>query len=114
MRRLIAALAGLGLLAAALGCHHTAGMCDCDIISHCGCNHGCAAEGGCGGCASCGCGNGGYVTEGQILHAAAAPGYSAPVAVSSATPTTAPVATSATTAPAKMLPAASTSDTTAK
>ncbi len=31
MRRVITSLAALGLLGAVLGCHHTAGMCDCDL-----------------------------------------------------------------------------------
>jgi hypothetical protein len=30
MRRLLSSLMALGLLGAALGCHHTAGVCDCD------------------------------------------------------------------------------------
>lgn len=42
MHRLIASLSTLGLLAAMIGCNHTAGVCDCDTSTY-----------GCGGC----CGN---------------------------------------------------------
>ena len=42
MRRLISSLSAIGLLAAAIGCNHTAGVCDCDTVTY-----------GCGGC----CGN---------------------------------------------------------
>ena len=31
MRRVLLLVTGLGLLGAALGCHHTHGMCDCDL-----------------------------------------------------------------------------------
>jgi hypothetical protein len=35
MRRLLGCLLGAGLLTAALGCHHTAGRCDCiDDVYH--------------------------------------------------------------------------------
>lgn len=34
MRRLLVSLSALGLLGAIVGCHHTAGCCDCDIPGH--------------------------------------------------------------------------------
>jgi hypothetical protein len=116
MRRLVAGLAGLGLLAAALGCHHTAGMCDCDVISHCGCDHG-----GPAGYGGCGCGhNGGCnyagAENGQILHAVAEPVAATPVVTS--TPTKLPPATSNTAGPAaattKVAPSSGLSDLIAK
>jgi hypothetical protein len=46
MRRTFVLLAGLGLMSLALGCHHTAGMCDCEgpgnpcVYGGCGIGHG--------------------------------------------------------------------------
>jgi hypothetical protein len=34
MRRLFAIVAALGLLGSTFGCHHTAGVCDCDPGPH--------------------------------------------------------------------------------
>jgi hypothetical protein len=42
MRRLYLLLTGAGVLGLALGCHHVAGKCDCDIPApgpHPGCHH---------------------------------------------------------------------------
>ena len=38
MRRFIGSLSALGLLTLALGCCHTAGVCDCDNCACAGCN----------------------------------------------------------------------------
>jgi hypothetical protein len=54
MRRLLSSLAALGLVSVVLGCHHTAGMCDCDICNDM-CTYGPAGTcGGCGGAGSVG------------------------------------------------------------
>jgi hypothetical protein len=88
MRRLYAALAGLGLLTAVLGCHHTCGRCDCDIEGY-----------------GCCCGGAAYHTPGTIAampHDDAGP---APIATGGSVPAQMPVGNPAPAKPAEQVPA---------
>jgi hypothetical protein len=58
--RLFAAVASLGLLSAIVGCHHTAGCCDCEYEGY-GCCANCGGYGGYGGH------NGGIPADAHVL-----------------------------------------------
>jgi hypothetical protein len=77
-KRMLAAVAGLGLLAALVGCHHTAGCCDCENEGY-----GCCFE-GCGGYRNH---HGGIPGNGHVISTAP---VAAPVAPPAAPPDTKP------------------------